>query len=51
VRVLAANSDDTVQISDVEKLITNKVDVLVIVPMTARRWPRRPRWRTTPAFP
>ena len=32
VRVLAANSDDTVQISDVEKLITNKVDVLVIVP-------------------
>ena len=32
VLVLAANSDDTVQISDVEKLITNKVDVLVIVP-------------------
>jgi D-xylose transport system substrate-binding protein len=32
VRVLAANSDDTVQIGDVEKLITNKVDVLVIVP-------------------
>jgi D-xylose transport system substrate-binding protein len=32
VRVLAANSDDTVQISDVEKLITSKVDVLVIVP-------------------
>ena len=32
VRVLAANSDDTVQISDVEKLITNGVDVLVIVP-------------------
>ncbi len=32
VRVLAANSDDTVQISDVEKLITNQVDVLVIVP-------------------
>ena len=30
--VLSANSDDTVQISDVEKLITNKVDVLVIVP-------------------
>jgi D-xylose transport system substrate-binding protein len=28
----AANSDDTVQIGDVEKLITNKVDVLVIVP-------------------
>ena len=32
VRVLAANSDDTVQVSDVEKLITSKVDVLVIVP-------------------
>jgi D-xylose transport system substrate-binding protein len=32
VRVLAANSDDTVQIGDVEKLITNGVDVLVIVP-------------------
>ncbi len=32
VRVLAANSDDTVQISDVEKLITTEVDVLVIVP-------------------
>ena len=32
VLVLAANSDDTVQVSDVEKLITNKVDVLVIVP-------------------
>jgi len=32
VLVLAANSDDTVQIGDVEKLITNKVDVLVIVP-------------------
>ena len=32
VLVLAANSDDTVQISDVEKLITNKVDVLVVVP-------------------
>ena len=32
VLVLAANGDDTVQISDVEKLITNKVDVLVIVP-------------------
>ena len=30
--MLAANSDDTVQISDVEKLITNGVDVLVIVP-------------------
>ena len=29
---LAADSDDTVQIGDVEKLITNKVDVLVIVP-------------------
>lgn len=28
----AANSDDAVQISDIEKLITNKVDVLVIVP-------------------
>ena len=32
VLVLAANSDDTVQISDVEKLITNTVDVLVVVP-------------------
>ena len=32
VRVLAANNDDTVQIGDVEKLITNRVDVLVIVP-------------------
>jgi len=32
VEVLSANSDDTVQISDVEKLITNRVDVLVIVP-------------------
>jgi D-xylose transport system substrate-binding protein len=29
---LAANSDDTVQIGDVEKLITRRVDVLVIVP-------------------
>jgi D-xylose transport system substrate-binding protein len=29
---LAAESDDTVQVSDVEKLITNRVDVLVIVP-------------------
>jgi len=29
---LSANSDDTVQVGDVEKLITNKVDVLVIVP-------------------
>lgn len=32
VEVLAANGDDTVQISDVEKLITLGVDVLVIVP-------------------
>ncbi len=32
VLVLAADSDDTVQVGDVEKLITNKVDVLVIVP-------------------
>jgi D-xylose transport system substrate-binding protein len=32
VMVLAANNDDTVQVGDVEKLITNKVDVLVIVP-------------------
>ncbi len=32
VLVLSANGDDTVQISDVEKLITNRVDVLVIVP-------------------
>jgi D-xylose transport system substrate-binding protein len=29
---LSANGDDTVQVSDVEKLITNRVDVLVIVP-------------------
>lgn len=29
---LSANSDDTTQIGDVEKLITQKVDVLVIVP-------------------
>lgn len=28
----AANNDDAVQIGDVEKLITNRVDVLVIVP-------------------
>jgi D-xylose transport system substrate-binding protein len=28
----AANSDDSVQIGDIEKLITNHVDVLVIVP-------------------
>jgi D-xylose transport system substrate-binding protein len=32
VLVLAANGDDTVQIGDVEKLLTNKVDVLVVVP-------------------
>jgi D-xylose transport system substrate-binding protein len=32
VLVLAANGDDTAQIGDVEKLITRKVDVLVIVP-------------------
>lgn len=32
VQVLAANGDDTVQIGDVEKLITSGVDVLVIVP-------------------
>jgi D-xylose transport system substrate-binding protein len=32
VRVLSANSDDTVQVSDVEKLITSKVDVLVVIP-------------------
>ena len=32
VLVLSANSDDTAQIGDVETLITNKVDVLVIVP-------------------
>lgn len=32
VQVLSANGDDTAQISDVEKLITSKVDVLVIVP-------------------
>src|SRR5689334_15181037 len=29
---LAANSDDSVQIGDVEKLITQRVDALVIVP-------------------
>ncbi|HYQ15410.1 MAG TPA: substrate-binding domain-containing protein, partial [Polyangiaceae bacterium] len=29
---LSANSDDAAQIGDVEKLITNKVDVLMIVP-------------------
>lgn len=29
---LSANSDDIVQVSDIEKLITNKVDVMVIVP-------------------
>jgi D-xylose transport system substrate-binding protein len=29
---LAANSDDTTQIGDIEKLITNKVNVIVIVP-------------------
>lgn len=32
VLVQSANGDDAIQISDVEKLITNKVDVLVIVP-------------------
>jgi D-xylose transport system substrate-binding protein len=32
VLVQSANGDDTVQISDVEKLITQRVDVLVIVP-------------------
>jgi D-xylose transport system substrate-binding protein len=32
VQVQSANGDDTVQISDVEKLITQGVDVLVIVP-------------------
>jgi D-xylose transport system substrate-binding protein len=32
VLVLAANGDDAVQIGDVEKLITNRVSVLVIVP-------------------
>lgn len=32
VLVLAANSDDTVQVGDVEKLITKRVDALVIVP-------------------
>src|SRR5678815_877326 len=33
---LSANGDDTVQISDVEKLITNGVDLLVIVPHDGR---------------
>jgi D-xylose transport system substrate-binding protein len=33
---LAADSDDSVQVGDVEKLITNKVDVLVIVPHDGR---------------
>ena len=32
VLALSANGDDTVQIGDVEKLLTNRVDVLVIVP-------------------
>lgn len=32
VKVLSANSDDTRQISDVKSLLTNNVDVLVIVP-------------------
>jgi D-xylose transport system substrate-binding protein len=32
VQVLAANGDDTIQIGDVEKLITAGIDVLVIVP-------------------
>ncbi|MCC7463224.1 MAG: substrate-binding domain-containing protein [Gammaproteobacteria bacterium] len=32
VLALSANGDDTVQISDVEKLLTNRVDLLVIVP-------------------
>jgi D-xylose transport system substrate-binding protein len=36
VLVLAANGDDTVQISDVEKLLTNRVDVLVVVPHDGR---------------
>ena len=51
VLVLAANSDDTVQIGDVEKLITNGVDVLVIVPHDGTAWPRPYAWRTTPASP
>lgn len=36
VRVLAANGDDTVQVGDVEKLITAGVDVLVVVPHDGR---------------
>lgn len=32
VLVLSANGDDATQVSDVEKLITNKVDVLVVIP-------------------
>ena len=32
VLALSANGDDTVQIGDVEKLLTNRVDALVIVP-------------------
>jgi D-xylose transport system substrate-binding protein len=32
VLVQSANSDDRAQVSDVEKLLTNKVDVLVVVP-------------------
>ncbi len=51
VLVLAANSDDTVQISDVEKLITNKVDVLVIVPHDGAAMAKAVRWRTRPASP
>ena len=40
---LAANSDDTRQISDVETLITNGVDVLVIVPHNGTPMARRVR--------
>ena len=38
VEILAANSDDSQQIKDVEALITKKVDAMVIIP-----W-HRPSW-------
>jgi D-xylose transport system substrate-binding protein len=43
VLVLAANGDDTVQIGDVEKLITAKVDVLVVVPHDGKAMARAVR--------
>ena len=44
--VQSANSDDTVQISDVETLITTRSTCSSSSRTTARRWPRRWRWRT-----